>query len=364
MIPPRKSAAFVWRMEEVLDLHEEPYDPKRPIVCFDERPCQLIGEVTEPLPPKPCEIAKYDSRYKRGGTRHVLMSFEPLTGWREAMVTERRRKQEFADSMRHLAEEVYPHAEKIRVVLDNLSTHTAAAFYESFSAEVARKLARRIEFRYTPVHGSWLNMVEIELSILVRQCLKRRLPDIETLSREVEAWETERNRKGASVDWRFTTEDARTKLKSLYPSTEELQRTSVNSWIVTRKRQFASWDENLVSFPVVLEDRLQQDVEPEHQGCEGDEAQAQVYQYGVAAWDFGVPGGAIQGERDGGQQQGDPACPKGGNHEPQGSRLGPAACRLAKDAGRALWRKSRPVWTDDFAEDAVPGVRGRSSSAR
>jgi hypothetical protein len=218
MIPPRKSAAFVWRMESVLDLYEEPYDRDKPVVCFDERPCQLIGDVIEPLAPKPGQVARYDSHYNRGGTCHVLMSFEPLTGWREAVVTKRRRKQEFAHSMRHLAEEIYPQAEKIRVVLDNLSTHTAAAFYESFTPEQARRLARRIEFCYTPVHGSWLNMVEIELSVLVRQCLKRRLPDMGTLEREVEAWQTERTRSGASVDWRFTTEDARIKLRSLYPS--------------------------------------------------------------------------------------------------------------------------------------------------
>ena len=208
-------------MEEVLDLYEEPYDPSRPVTCFDERPCQLIGDVIEPLPPKPGEVARFDSHYRRGGTCHVLMAFEPLTGWRQARVTKRRRKREFAEEMCRLAEEVYPRAERIRVVLDNLSTHTAAAFYESFPAERARHLARKIEFAYTPVHGSWLNMVEIELSVLVRQCLKRRLPDIETLSREVKAWESERNRKGASVDWRFTTEDARIKLKSLYPTTEE-----------------------------------------------------------------------------------------------------------------------------------------------
>jgi hypothetical protein len=205
-------------MESMLDLYEEPYDQDKPVVCFDERPCQLIGDVIEPLAPKPGQVARYDSHYNRGGTCHVLMSFEPLTGWREAVVTKRRRKQEFAHSMRHLAEEIYPQAEKIRVVLDNLSTHTAAAFYESFTPEQARRLARRIEFCYTPVHGSWLNMVEIELSVLVRQCLKRRLPDMETLKREVEAWQTERNRSGASVDWRFTTEAARIKLRSLYPS--------------------------------------------------------------------------------------------------------------------------------------------------
>jgi len=221
VIPPRESAAFVWRMEAVLDLYEEPYDPLFPVVCFDERPCQLIGDVLDPLPAKPGEIRRIDSHYERKGTCHVLMAFEPLTGWREAMVTERRTKREFAQAMRHLAEEVYPHAEKVRVVLDNLSTHTAAAFYEGFSAEVARKLARRIEFVYTPVHGSWLNMVEIELSVLVRQCLKRRLPDMETLDREVGAWEAERNRLEASVEWRFRTEDARIKLRSLYPPTEK-----------------------------------------------------------------------------------------------------------------------------------------------
>jgi hypothetical protein len=176
---------------------------------------------------KPGHIERFDSEYERGGVCWVLMSFEPLSGWRELVVTKRRRKQEFAHSMRRLAEEAYPQAEKIRVVLDNLSTHSAAAFYESFCAEVARKLARRIEFVYTPVAslGSWLNMVEIEISVLVRQCLKRRLPDMETLEREAKAWCTERNRLGASVDWQFRTEDARIKFRSLYPSTKESQRT-------------------------------------------------------------------------------------------------------------------------------------------
>ena len=170
---------------------------------------------------KPGAIERFDSEYERGGVCWVLMSFEPLTGWRELVVTERRRKREFAHWMRRLVEEHYPQAEKIRVVLDNLSTHSGAAFYESFSAEVARKLARRIEFVYTPVHGSWLNMVEVEISVLVRQCLKRRLPDMETLGREAKAWCRERNRLGASVDWRFRTEDARIKLSSLYPSLKE-----------------------------------------------------------------------------------------------------------------------------------------------
>ena len=208
-------------MEEVLDLYEEPYDPKRPVVCFDERPCQLIAEVRDPLPMKPGHIERFDSEYERRGVCWIFMSFEPLTGWRELRVTERRRKKEFAHWMRRLAEEHYPQAEKIRVVLDNLSTHSGAAFYENFSAELARKLARRIEFVYTPVHGSWLNMVEVEISVLVRQCLGRRLADMERLEREAKAWCKERNRVGRSVDWRFSTKDARIKLRSLYPSTEE-----------------------------------------------------------------------------------------------------------------------------------------------
>ncbi len=219
MIPPRKSAAFVWRMEEVLDLYEEPYDPPLPVVCFDERPCQLLAEVRDPLPIAPGRAGRFDSHYERRGMAFVLMAFEPLSGWRKVELTERRRGREFAGMVRGLLEEDYPRAQRIRLVCDNLSTHSPAAFYESFPPEVARSLTKRIEFVYTPVHGSWLNMVEIEISVLVRQCLgRRRLPDIETLRREVEAWCGERNRLGASVEWRFTTEDARIKLRSLYPS--------------------------------------------------------------------------------------------------------------------------------------------------
>ena len=220
MVPPEQNTAFVWRMEEVLDLYEEPYDPKRPVVCFDERPCQLLADVRDPLPMEPGGRPKkrVDSEYERKGTAHVLLAFEPLKGRREIRVTERRRKQEFAEMTRKLAEEVYPDADRIRLVCDNLSTHSPAAFYELFPAEQARRLSKKIEFVYTPVHGSWLNMVEIELSVLVRQCLKRRIPDIETLRCEAQAWCEERNRLGTSVDWRFTTEDARIKLRKLYPS--------------------------------------------------------------------------------------------------------------------------------------------------
>jgi hypothetical protein len=187
------------------------------VVCFDERPCRLLSEVREPLPAKPGKPARFDSEYHRRGTAHVLMAFEPLAGWRRLSVSKHRRKCEFAEFMRYLAEESYPQAERVRVVMDNLNTHTPSAFYEFFDAERARRLVRKLEFVYTPVHGSWLNMVEIELSLLVRQCLRRCLPDMETLGGEAEAWEAERDRLGASVDWRFTTPDARTKLRRLYP---------------------------------------------------------------------------------------------------------------------------------------------------
>jgi hypothetical protein len=219
VIPPEQNARFVWRMEALLDLYEEAYDPLRPVVCFDERPCQLLSEVRGPLAMGAASACRFGVRAE-GHSSRALMAFEPLKGWREAEVTERRRGKEFALAMRHLAEEVYPDAKEIRLVVDNLNTHSPSAFYETSSPEIARGLAKRIEFVYTPVHGSWLNMVEVELSVLVRQCLKRRIPDTETLGGEVEAWCEERNHLGASVEWRFRTEDARVKLRKLYPSIE------------------------------------------------------------------------------------------------------------------------------------------------
>jgi hypothetical protein len=166
VIPPKNSAAFAWRMEAVLDLYEEPYDPLFPVVCFDERPCQLLAEVREPLPIEPGRPERRDHEYERRGMVHVSMAFEPLTGWRRtSSATERRRGREFAEEVRRLVEEDYPQAQRVRLVLDNLSTHSAAAFYETFAPEVARRLARKVEFVYTPVHGSWLNMVEVELSV-------------------------------------------------------------------------------------------------------------------------------------------------------------------------------------------------------
>ncbi len=210
----------MWRMEAVLDLYEEPYDEKRPVVCFDERPCQLVGHTHDTLPMGEGRPAREDHEYERRGMAHLFVAFEPLGGWRSVEVHPRRRSGEFAVAIARLAEEVYPEAESIRLVVDNLNTHTPAAFYETFEAERARELCRRVEFVYTPVHGSWLNMVEVELSVLVRQCLRRRIPEAETLGREAQAWCEERNRAGASVDWRFTTDDARTKLRKLYPSIE------------------------------------------------------------------------------------------------------------------------------------------------
>jgi hypothetical protein len=219
VIPPKQSARFVWRMEEVLDLYEEPYDEKRPVLCFDERPCQLLGEVREPLPHAAGRPERRDHEYQRRGMAHLFVAFEPLTGRRSVQVRERRRGREFAEFVGQLAEEIYPKAEKIRLVVDNLNIHTPASFYEVFDSERARRFSRRIEFCYTPVHGSWLNMAEIEISVLVRQCLGgRRIPEAEILREEARARCEERNRLGASVDWRFTTDDARTKLRRLYPS--------------------------------------------------------------------------------------------------------------------------------------------------
>ena len=205
-------------MEEVLDLYEEPYEDKRPVVCFDERPCQLLGEVRAPLPPKPGKPKRQDYEYERRGTGNVFGYFEPLAGRREMEVTERRSSQDFARCMRRLVDELYPGAEVIRVVLDNLSSHSKSSLYATFEPEEARRIARKLEFHFTPKHGSWLNAVEIEFAALAKQCLDRRIGDLETLRTEVAAWTSERNARVAKVDWQFTTSDARIKLKRLYPS--------------------------------------------------------------------------------------------------------------------------------------------------
>ena len=218
MIPPEQNAAFVAQMEAVLAVYAQPYDPRYPVVCLDERPCMLYGEVLEPLSMRPGQVLRYDHEYIRNGSCCVLMAFEPLQGWRRAWVRPQRRRLEFAEVVRHLLDHRYASAEKIRLVCDNLNTHTAASFYQRYPPEEARRMAERVEFVYTPVHGSWLNVVEIEFSALVRQCLDRRLPTLEAVEAEVRAWTRVRNEHQETVHWHLTTADARVKLKRLYPT--------------------------------------------------------------------------------------------------------------------------------------------------
>jgi hypothetical protein len=205
-------------MEDVLDLYAQPYDSRFPVVCFDESPYQLVGEVRHPQAPQPGKSQRYDYQYQRNGTCNLFMFFEPRNGWRHVEVTARRTKQDFAGCMQMLVDGYYPEAEVIRVVVDNLNTHTPAALYETFPPAEAHRILQRLEFHYTPKHGSWLNMVEIELSVLAGQCLDRRLSDTSTVQREIAAWERQRNDAKATVQWRFTAEKARTKLQHLYPS--------------------------------------------------------------------------------------------------------------------------------------------------
>jgi DDE superfamily endonuclease len=205
-------------MEDVLDLYAEPIDPNVPRVCFDECPYQLLNHVREPLPVEPGRSKRLDYEYEREGTCNLFLFLEPYTGWRHVEVTSRRTKQDFAQAMKDLVEVHFPDAPKIRVVLDNLNIHTPASMYETFEPEEARRLARRLEFHYTPKHGSWLNMAEIEFSILGRQCLDQRLPSIERVRDVIAPWEMTRNAHRVQVHWRFTTADARAKLHRLYPS--------------------------------------------------------------------------------------------------------------------------------------------------
>jgi transposase len=215
---PTVGADFVWRMEDVLDLYAEPYDPVQPTVCFDETSKQLIAETRIPLPMEPGKPERVDYEYERRGTTNLFLVTEPLTGWRHVDVTERRTKHDFAQQMRDLVDRHFPDATTIRVVLDNLNTHTQAALYEAFAPAEARRILRKLEFHYTPVHGSWLNMAELEFSMLSRQCLGRRIGDRDTLVTEVAAWEAARNEQRASIHWQFTVVDARRKLHRLYPS--------------------------------------------------------------------------------------------------------------------------------------------------
>lgn len=218
MIPPEKNAEFVAAMEDVLEVYQRPYDENRPVVCLDEQSKQLTKETRVPVPAKPGQPAREDYEYERNGTANLFMMFEPLVGWRHVKVTERRTKIDFAEVIKELVDEHYGYAEKIVLVMDNLNTHKVASLYEAFEPSEARRLVEKLEIHYTPKHGSWLDMAETELSTLTRQCLNRRIPDMETLTSEAAAWETARNESEATVDWQFTTDQARTKLKRLYPS--------------------------------------------------------------------------------------------------------------------------------------------------
>jgi hypothetical protein len=207
-------------MEDVLDLYTLPYDARYPQVCFDETSKQLIGESRFPLPAQPGQPARYDYEYVRNGVANLFMFFAPLHNWRHVKVTEHRTKQDWAYCMRDLVDVHFPDAVRIRLVEDNLNTHDPAALYEVFEPAEAKRILDRLEFHYTPKHGSWLNMAEIELSVLSGQCLDQRIPDLPCLEYEVAAWEADRNAAQATVNWRFTTADARIKLKRLYPSIE------------------------------------------------------------------------------------------------------------------------------------------------
>ena len=216
-IPPDGCAAFVACMEDVLDVYHAPYDPQFPLVCMDESNKQLVGEVHAPLTAAPGRGQIIDHEYVRNGVAEIFLEVEPLSGRRHIDITEQRTRKDWAMFIKGMLDERYPQATKVRLVMDNLNTHSAASLYEAFDPEEARRLAQRLEIHYTPKHGSWLNIAEIELSALNGQCLNRRIPTIDLMRREVAAWELDRNNRNATIDWRFTTESARIKLKRLYP---------------------------------------------------------------------------------------------------------------------------------------------------
>jgi transposase len=214
---PQVDGEYVARMEDVLDLYAEAPDPKRPVVCFDESPVQLIGEVRQPIPAMPGQLERYDYEYRRNGTVNLFVVLDVHRPWRKVKLTERRAAEDYAQCMRELVDVHYPDANTIRVVQDNLSTHTGGALYQAFPPAEARRILRRLQFHYTPKHASWLNMVEIEIGVLKRQCLDRRIDDRDELEREIAAWERQRNLAGAHLKWMFTTEKARTKMGRAYP---------------------------------------------------------------------------------------------------------------------------------------------------
>ena len=217
MIPKEQDGDFVAAMEDVLDVYERPYDPKRPVVCMDEQPRQLIGEELVPIEAKPGQVERYDNQYKRNGTVCNFMFFQPLGNWRRVSVREHRTQKDWAEEIAHLLDVDFPDAEVVVLVMDNLNVHKIGSLYERFPAEQARAYVKRLEIHHTPKHGSWLDMAEIEFSVLSEQCLNRRIGDMETFRREVKAWQDARNASGKGADWQFTTENARIKLKRLYP---------------------------------------------------------------------------------------------------------------------------------------------------
>ena len=204
-------------MEDILDVYERPYDPTMPVVCMDEKPYQLLGDAREPLPVRPGDTQKIDSEYVRNGTCSIFAFIEPLGGKHHVSVREHRTATDWAEEIRYLVDEMYPDAKKIILVMDNLNTHKPASLYKAFPPEVARRILRRLEIHYTPKHGSWLDIAEIELNVMTRQCLNRRIDNIVDLRSELGAWENERNKQQATVNWQFKTADARIKLSSLYP---------------------------------------------------------------------------------------------------------------------------------------------------
>jgi transposase len=214
---PQVDGEYVARMEDVLDLYAEAPNPKRPVICFDESPTQLISEVRPPIPSEPGQLERYDCEYKRNGTVNLFIFLDAHRPWRKVKVTNRRAAEDFAICMRELTDVHFPAAERIRVVLDNLSTHSAGALYQAFPASESRRVLRRLEFHYVPKHASWLNMVEIEIGVLRGQCLDRRIATQERLASEIAAWERQRNASGARIKWMFTTEKARAKMGRAYP---------------------------------------------------------------------------------------------------------------------------------------------------
>ncbi len=222
MIPPERNAAFVAAMEDILDVYQRPYDASRPVVNMDEHLVQLVKETRFGVATRPDSPQRFDYEYERNGTAVNFMFTEALSGWRKVSVRQRKTARDWAHEIKALLDIHYREAETVVLVCDNLNTHKPAALYKAFPPEEARRLARRLEIHYTPKHGSWLNIAEIELSVLSSQCLKERIPDIESLKEQTSAWMNDRNNKCQTVDWRFTTDDARIKLKRLYPDYAEI----------------------------------------------------------------------------------------------------------------------------------------------